>query len=1099
MKRNIFPILFLWIITITSVVAQPRTAIDLSGKWGFEIDRKDVGVQERWFARSLKESIMLPGSMTENGKGDEVSVNTEWTGSIIDKSWFTEKEYEKYRQPGNIKIPFWLQPVKYYVGPAWYQKEIVIPDNWVNKQILLSLERCHWETQLWVDEQQVGMRNSLSTPNRFDLTKILQPGKHTMSLRIDNRVKDIYVGRDAHSVTDHTQSNWNGIIGKIELQSLPEITLEDLQLFPDIALKQVKVRCTMVNSGENPVQGAITMRAKNLSPSIKQRVQPLTESLTVPPGQHAVEYFLSMGSDAALWDEFHPNMYKLQIDLLDKDKKVLDTRITTFGMREFKTQRTRFTINGNEIFLRGTLECAIFPKTGYPSMEEQEWKRIFAVCKAYGLNHMRFHSWCPPDAAFRAADKLGIYLSVEICGWTNVGDGKPYDNWLYEESERIVKEYGNHPSFCMMAYGNEPNGKNMERFLGDFVLYWKKNDTRRVYTSASGWPLINENDYHSTPTPRIQGWGEELRSVINAQPPQTMFDYREFISKQDKPVVSHEIGQWCVYPNFNETKKYSGVLKPKNFEIFKETLEKNHLGHLANRFLLASGKLQALCYKHDIEAALRTPGMAGFQLLDLHDFPGQGTALVGVLDPFWEEKGYVTAAEYSRFCNSTVPLTRMKKTSWTNDEKFVADVEAAHFGDGPLHGVKPRWVVKNADGRIIRSGEFKQTTISIGNAQPLGSVRLPLEEFNSATKLMLAVCLERMNKTKVLQRFDNSWDFWVYPATLPEVDSENILVAQKLDQSAIEHLNRGGNLLLTLKKGSLKPEKGGAVKVGFSSIFWNTAWTSKQAPHTLGILCDPKHAALKEFPTEHYSNWQWWDAMAHAQAIALKDFSPDFTPIVRVIDDWFTNRSLGLIVEMKVGKGKVLMTGIDLLRDLDNRVEARQLLYSLKKYMASSHFQPKEQVQLSLLQSFFRDPNPLEDARIIEFDSEVKTLEAINVIDDDVRTFWHTPWEGNVPDYPHTLVIDLGREMVIQGFLCTPRQDGHNGGWIEEAVFSLSNDGKNWGGSVVRASFDKTRAVKKVILEKPLAARFIRFVATRGIDGQRYASLAELKVIPVNK
>ena len=94
---------------------------------------------------------------------------------------------------------------------------------------------------------------------------------------------------------------------------------------------------------------------------------------------------------------------------------------------------------------------------------------------------------------------------------------------------------------------------------------------------------------------------------------------------------------------------------------------------MADSFLLASGKLQALCYKADIEAALRTKNFAGFQLLDLHDFPGQGSAIVGVLNPFWESKGYVTPQEYSEFCNSVVPLARMSKFVFNSGDTLKAD------------------------------------------------------------------------------------------------------------------------------------------------------------------------------------------------------------------------------------------------------------------------------------------------------------------------------------------------------------------------------------------------------------------------------------------
>jgi len=192
----------------------------------------------------------------------------------------------------------------------------------------------------------------------------------------------------------------------------------------------------------------------------------------------------------------------------------------------------------------------------------------------------------------------------------------------------------------------------------------------------------------------------------------------------------------------------------------------------------------------------------------------------------------------------------------------------------------------------------------------------------------------------------NSWDFWVYPISKEVITGEEkIRVIQKMDAQSIQFLKDGGSVLLNFKKGTLSKEMGGEVKIGFSSIFWNTAWTKGQAPNTLGILCNPNHPALTEFPTEYHSNYQWWDAMSHSNAINLTGFPKDLKPIVRVIDDWFTNRPLALIFEGKVGKGKILISGIDLTQDADKRPEAQQLLFSLKKYMSGVKFNPK--VQLS--------------------------------------------------------------------------------------------------------------------------------------------------------
>ncbi|MBN1792058.1 MAG: beta-galactosidase, partial [Bacteroidales bacterium] len=657
-------ITFIYLAAILVLIGSCKTMedsgenrIDLSGEWKFAVDPMDKGIDERWYASGLSETVNLPGSMAENGKGDEPGLATDWTGSIVDSSYFYEEKYARYREPDHFKIPFWLMPVKCYKGPAWYQKEVFIPVTWKDKRIFLSLERCHWETTVYVDDQKAGIQNSLSVPHRYDLTEFMLPGKHILTIRIDNRLV-IPVGINSHSVSDHTQTNWNGIVGEIFMEARDPVYIEDVQVYPDIVQKSVKLRISLMNPAGISFNGAFNINAESYNTDDARMIAGEEEKIELTDKMKEFEMDFILGEEMQLWDEFSPVLYQLNVSLLDDAEQEVDRKAVDFGMREFKANKTRFELNGRPVFLRGTVECCIFPLTGYPSMDEESWEYIFEQCHEYGLNHMRFHSYCPPEAAFRAADKFGFYLQVECGSWANwpnssVGDGLPVDQFIYAESDRILKAYGNHPSFCMLAYGNEPGGNNQEAYLGELVNYWKAKDRRRVYTSGAGWPFIDENDYHNGPEPRIQHWGEGLGSIINSKPPQTVFDYGEFLSEYNIPWVSHEIGQWCAYPNFNEIPKYTGVLKPANFEIFQETLEENYMGEQAEDFLMASGKLQVTCYKADIEAALRTPGFAGFQLLQLHDFPGQGTALVGILDAFFESKGYVTPYEFKRFCSET--------------------------------------------------------------------------------------------------------------------------------------------------------------------------------------------------------------------------------------------------------------------------------------------------------------------------------------------------------------------------------------------------------------------------------------------------------------
>lgn len=885
--------------------------------------------------------------MAENGKGEEVSLKTKWTGEIVDKSYFTSEKYKKYRQPGNIKIPFWLKSVKYYKGVAWYQKEVELPLNWKGKTIYLSLERPHWESSVYINGKKAGTENSLAVAHQYDVTALLTPGKNLISIRIDNRVV-VPVGINSHSISDHTQSNWNGIAGDISLKAMPSTFIRNIEIYPDVQNKKAKVIVAITNKLHTAFKGDILIEAESFNSSIQKKLKRIRVPVTTDSEDLSIVIDYPMGKDVQFWSEFNPALYNLKVNLRS-NREVRDSCTKTFGMREFKTNGTRFSVNGLPVFLRGTLECCIFPLTGYPPTDVNSWLHVLKTFKEYGLNTVRFHSWCPPEAAFFAGDQLGMYFQIECSSWANsgttIGDGGSIDRFIYNESDRIMDVYGNHPSFCMLAYGNEPAGDKQNEYLGKLLTYWKAKDNRRVYTSASGWPVIPENDYNLTSEPRIQHWGEGLKSIINREAPQTMFDFRDVISKYNIPTVSHEIGQWCVYPDFKEMVKYTGVLKPTNFEIFKETLNENHMGDQAESFLMASGKLQALCYKADIEAALRTSGFAGFHLLQLHDFPGQGTALVGILNPFYESKGYITPAEFRMFCNSTVPLSRMKKLTYKTNETFEAAVEVAHFGEKPVEHAEFVCRVFTEQGDTLKKQVFIKDKLEIGNCTSVGLFRMPLSDLKKSQKLIFEA---EFTGTE----FKNRWDFWVYPEN-QEAKNGNVFVTDKLDRNAELVLKKGGSVLL-LNFGKIKDDKGAKVAIGFSSIFWNTAWTNNQPPHTLGIVCDPRNPFFKDFPTEFHSNWQWWDPVSHSQAMIIDDLPEALRPIVQPIDTWFENRRLALVFESRTGGGKLLVCSIDLNNIAPDRLVSKQMLVSALNYMNSEAFNPQVGVELSQIKSLMK-------------------------------------------------------------------------------------------------------------------------------------------------
>lgn len=954
MQKNGLSVLLLAIglCLISPLRSIGQNKLSLAGEWQLRLDPDDLGLRKHWWQETYNDRVNLPGSLTENGKGNDVTLQTPWVGDVIDSTYFVDDKYKKYRE-GNIKIPFWLKPVKYYAGPAWYKRQIDIPADWAKKQIMLNLERCHWETMVYVNGQFCGTRNSLVTAHQFDLTKQLRPGKNTITIRVDNRYK-IHLGPNSHSVADHTQSNWNGLVGDLSLMAGAPTYIEDVQVFPNVSAQSINVTLAVHQPRHQTFRGKVILQARPVQanaatlPELTQPISLTAETTTLTPSYSI--------PNPKLWDEFSPNLYKLVARLIDEQGQIVSEKEVTFGMREMSTRGTRLAINGRPIFLRGDVDCAAFPLTGYPPTTEALWEKIMKTAKSYGLNHLRFHSWCPPEAAFNVADRLGIYLYVESPLWANqssaVGTGGVIDDFIYKESERILQAYGNHPSFCMMSYGNEPAGADQNEFLGRWVDHFKQKDSRRLYTSGAGWPMIPENQFHIHSDARIQRWGEGLKSVINAGTPKTSYDWREITKTATAPYVSHEIGQWCVYPNFKEMAKYKGVLKPTNFEIFKETLEQAGMGDQAEAFLQSSGRLQTLCYKADIEAALRTPGFAGFQLLGLHDFPGQGTALVGALDVFWESKGYTTPEEYRTFCNPTVLLARMDKLIYENNETLQAALEIAHFGASELKNQTISWQLLDADGKAKRSGTLTKDNVAIDNLQTVGTIQIPLTGFKKPEMLTLKVAMKGTDIT-------NSWKVWVYPANVnADVATGKVVVAHSLTPDVVNQLQNGANVLL-LPYGHVKQGKGAEVAIGFSSVFWNTSWTSNQPPHTLGLVCNPAHPLFAAFPTENSSNYQWQDIVSHSQTIILNDFPKTLRPLIQPIDTWFENRRLSLAFEGRVGKGKLMVCSVDLDTDIIKRPSTRQLKYSLLTYMNSNQFNPSNELAIDQVKQLFQEETSL--------------------------------------------------------------------------------------------------------------------------------------------
>ena len=836
--RRLLLILFIFHLSLFTSTAQ-TLVMDLSGTWQFALDRQRL-VHPDYI---LTETVQLPGTTDTNKKGDPLVKKDETTH---------------------------LSRIFSYKGRAWYKRQVEIPTDWQGQPVYLFLERTK-PAEIYVDAKFVGSSNDISTPQVFDLSQWLTPGRHDLAIMVDNGSgvpEQLYA--NSHAYTEDTQTNWNGIIGRIEL----------LNSFPST---------TQV--------------------------------------------------------EEHPNL------------------------KDFHIEGQHFYANGHKTFLRGKHDACVWPLTGHVPMDVESWRDYLGDCAAYGLNHVRFHSWCPPEAAFVAADELGIILQPELPFWGDFNDKDTVlMQFLHKEGENILRWYGHHPSFRMFALGNELWGSidKMAEFIEDF----RKIAPDKVYTFGSNYYLGYQGvkkgmDYFTTCRVGGEAWGSYNThtrgsfsfadaadgGMINHFRPNTTMNFEEGCalafpegsSRENAiPVISHETAQFQTYPDYDEIQKYTGVLYPYNLEVFRSRLDKAGMLDQAKVFHRASGLWSLQLYKQDIEMDLRTPNMAGFQLLDLQDYPGQGSAYVGILDAFMDPKGLCTEREWRQWCAPVVPLLTADKFCFTNKEGIHAKVQIANYSGESLNGKILRW-------ELTGTGPVSSGKIKLPPAEGLynaGELRIDLSAFDKPTQLQLCFSIENTEYFGV--PYHNTYDLWVYPAkdNLKKLQKK-VIITSELTEHIAQQLEKGKSVLLMPDSSKL------CIGGLFQTDYWNYRMfkticegnKKSVSPGTLGILTDPQHPIFRSFPTEMHTNWQWFPVIKNSHPMILDNTGRNYRPIVQVIDNIERNHKLGLIFEFAIGKGKLLVCMAD-LEKASEYPEGRAFYRSVLEYMTSKDFAPQTPITL---------------------------------------------------------------------------------------------------------------------------------------------------------
>ncbi|MBQ2948971.1 MAG: hypothetical protein IJD94_08375 [Clostridia bacterium] len=879
--------------------------IDLSGEWTCRAEGKT-------------HRAILPGTLDTNGIGH---------GDLVAAPWHPDENVNDALAAAQV-IATRLTRRHTYEGAAVFSRDLdYLPP--AGKRVFLECERSR-HLSLCINGQAAvhAAPASVSAPHVFDITGMLT-GKDSVELTCDNSYPgwphdDILFSSAA---TDETQTNWNGLIGYLRLRIEEATFISGLRVFPRGGTLDV---CVEVSS-DRAWKKEICLESDALA-------EPASASAGGEAGMTCVWMrALPLGKDVRRWDEGEGNLYTLTA-ALDGDAKTV-----FFGVRDFSAKRGRLMLNGRRVFLRSETNCAVFPETGHPPMDICAWKEILSVYQRYGVNCMRFHSHCPPEAAFFAADELGMLMQPELSHWNprdafSSGESRAY---YRAELEGMLGMLANHPSFVMLSFGNELHmGPGGQAFADSLLAFARETDPTRLYACGSNnhYGAKGENpkdDYYTsfcygeralraTSSPMI-GW-------LNERYPDLRTDYAPAIAaireSCDQPVVSFEVGQYEILPDFDELEAFCGVTRPDNLRLIRDKVEAAGLMPRWKEYVEATGEISLLCYRAEIEAALRTEGMSGISLLGLQDFPGQGTALVGMMNSHLTPKPYAFAQPecFSRFFADALPLVLLPRMTYAAGETLEARVRMVNYTRKAIDG-RARWSLCGEG--VSFGGAWPQASAACGGLTDLGLLRIPLVGIKSASKLTLTV---------EFGGYSHAYAVWVYPDEAA-VCPEGVYECRTFDERARSVLSQGG--IVFLAPDSDEESLPQSIQSQFSTDFWSVGTFPAQSGG-MGQLIDAAHPLFDRYPTDGHTDWQWWP-MASQRAVILPERLRGMRPIVAVMDSYAYLRPMAQLLECRCGGGRLLLSTFG-LHHLLQYPEARALLGAVYSYLKSERFAPQWEI-----------------------------------------------------------------------------------------------------------------------------------------------------------
>jgi beta-galactosidase len=923
-----------------------RSQVDLNGVWEFKMDKECIGTVQGWHAgrAAFDRTIKIPGVPQAQGIG---TPNTRQKNQFLDPFWVRRR----FQMPG--------------VDPG--------------KRVWLRLGGVFPAAAVYLNGDYVGYTKSSRTQLRVDVTRFVKPGaENLVAIKVCDFPK---VRLDGMYEWQELSMIWSGVYRPVCLEITDEISLIDEYIQPRLNQSKVDVSFELSHPSPSPLR--VVLRVMDGKRSLGS-----TEA-ALPAGQIGGSAEVKLGKFTT-WYPTHPKLYMMETLIYrEGGKQPIDKSGLRFGMREISTTTNKFILNGKPIYVRCMGDMALYLDTIAPPVDINWYLPKLKRAREFGINMGKVCVETWSQDFVEAADEAGIMVIQEmpfgvgpVLRANRYTIDEKFRKFFSKELDGLVKQSRNQASVVSYSMSSELEFGQQTK---DSFNFFSRELTSQAKKLAPHALAIDCTGYlDSIKTAKGDRITDFYASIIPTWCKEVL-DETVVNNDGQHPSVLHEWNWWSCYPDPNDKPKYKDTqMLPTWFDTLLESARKNGQEEFIPTYRKNSLWVQSLSRKDGLEYARRCPRVEGFILWSWIDFHQYAE---GVLDDFWQPKN-VSAKEFLKSVGDTVVVLAKEGNRALNlDQVGRLPLAVSHYGEADLTGAVLKWKAVR-DKKVFDRGQLKLASVKYGELTQAGDAEVHLPKASKGYKFDLLVTLEKDGKALNA----NNWSFWAFAEPGPEVTAlgqatnaghvigdpvflrlkpassatipaaTKLVVADRVDQTLADYIQAGGRCLLFTQGAVIEQDKiYYPGMVNFYTLFRALPWNA--GPGNAGSVITP-HPALADFPCEGMCDLQFvWPI----RGVVPMNFEPlrpyGVKPIVRMIDFYKNNANNAHLLEFGVGQGRVLATSFNVLTNLNQKLDVRNLTKSLINYVQGGKFAPTAQVpEAEFVRLFSLRPEPKKSA-----------------------------------------------------------------------------------------------------------------------------------------